>query len=145
MGRAINESINGLPNVPIVELGPGTGAITKEILLHSPRLIEIDKDFCALLKKNFPTLAVECMDAVEYLEKLNQEVGLVISIPLINNPARITFLKSLEKAYLNGLVKWCIIYSYGFRNPLEGIHFKNKHQRRRVYLNLPPASVWVNS
>ncbi len=52
----------------IVEIGPGEGALTKHLRLHTRTLevIEIDRDLAAGLAQQYPGLKVHCADALEF-------------------------------------------------------------------------------
>jgi phosphatidylethanolamine/phosphatidyl-N-methylethanolamine N-methyltransferase len=139
----IGQIIHALPPVATVELGPGTGAITQHLLPKSPTLIEIDADFCRLLRKKFPNLITINACAQEYLNSISQEIGLVVSIPLINNPFKTKFIQTLNSLHHRNLLKWCVIYTYGLRDPLIELSFKGMRKRKLILRNFPPASIWV--
>ncbi len=66
----IVEAIGPERTDPIVEIGPGEGALTRLLLDKVPRLeaIEIDRDLAARLQEEFPPerLAVHCADALRF-------------------------------------------------------------------------------
>ncbi len=51
LGKAIYKSVKELGQATVIEIGAGTGALTQHISSLNPVLVEIDKEFCALLKK----------------------------------------------------------------------------------------------
>ena len=126
-------------------IGAGTGAITKHIESLNPLLVEIDREFCALLQQNYPHLNIVNSCALEQLKKVTERTGLVVSIPLINNPFKTSFIPLLNHLYSNGLVSWCVIFTYGLKDPLEEVDFKRKARKHFVLQNFPPAHVWVYS
>ncbi len=145
LGNAMYKSVKELEQTPVIEIGAGTGAITQHISSLNPVLVEIDKEFCALLKKNYPHLDIVNSCALEQLRKIDKRVGLVISIPLINNPFKTSFIPLLNDLYGRGLLTWCVIFTYGLNDPLEQVNFENKKRKRFVLQNIPPAHVWVYS
>ncbi len=145
LAKAMFRSIKELDQTPVIEIGAGTGAITKHISSLNPLLVEIDQEFCAVLRQNYPHLKTINSCALEQLKKVDERFGLVLSIPLINNPFKASFIPIINKLYGNGLLKWCVMYTYGLNNPLGDVDFKNQARRRFVIKNIPPASVWVYS
>ena len=53
--RRIVDSIAPKENEPVLEIGPGQGALTEVLLPHNPRLtaVELDRDLAALLRTKF--------------------------------------------------------------------------------------------
>jgi phosphatidylethanolamine/phosphatidyl-N-methylethanolamine N-methyltransferase len=145
LGKAIYKSVKELDTATVIEIGAGTGALTQHISSLNPVLVEIDKEFCVLLKQNYPHLDVVNSCALEQLKKIDERVGLVVSIPLINNPFKSSFIPLLNDLYGKGLLKWCVIFTYGLNDPLEQVNFESKKRKRFVLQNIPPAHVWVYS
>ncbi|MTI17913.1 methyltransferase domain-containing protein [Rhodobacteraceae bacterium RKSG542] len=138
---------------PVLELGPGTGAVTKEILHRVPRekliCLEYSTDFCNHLRVNFAGLKVVQGDAYNMdkaIPGLRSESlsAIVSSLPLVTRPPK-ERLKCLELAF--DLLKPgapFIQFSYSLASPvpldMEGM----KWQRSGWILqNIPPARVWV--
>jgi len=146
LAKAMFTSIKELDEVSnIIEIGAGTGAITKHISSLNPLLVEIDQEFCALLRRNYPHLKTINGCALEQLQKVDERFGLVLSIPLINNPFKSSFIPIIESLYSRGLLTWCVMFTYGLNNPLGEVSFQSKARKRFVVKNIPPASVWVYS
>jgi phosphatidylethanolamine/phosphatidyl-N-methylethanolamine N-methyltransferase len=145
LAEAMFKSIKELDQTSVIEIGAGTGAITKHISSFNPLLVEIDKEFCVLLRQNFPHLKTINGCALEQLKKVDEGFGLVLSIPLINNPFKSSFIPLITTLYNSGLLKWCVMYTYGINNPLGEVNFQSKVRKRFVMKNIPPASVWVYS
>ncbi len=129
----------------LIELGPGTGVITEKIRHLSPKLVEIDSQFSDHLSDKFPELTVFNECAVKFLEKLDSPVGVICSIPLINNPAANEIKAAISRCRTERLLEWVAIYSYGNANPLAGCGFEHEHLVAKVPLNFPPARIWLNS
>ena len=50
---------------------------------------------------------------------------------------------SHREGYANGLIKFCVLYTYGWSDPLAGAGFLEARRRHFVVYSFPPASVWV--
>jgi len=151
------------PHSRVVELGPGTGVVTKALLdrgFSHPQLnlIEYSADFCELLSLRYPGLPVLLGDAFALRRSLAQPGGffsladapshsldgIVSSLPLLNRPEPVR--KALLEEALEHLKPGApfIQFSYGLTAPV-------KLPRRAVsvtcsdwvWKNLPPARVWV--
>lgn len=70
----------------IVEFGAGIGSATQFLPARTVS-VEWDPKFYVLLQERFPKREIVHMDAIEYLNSLEQPVSIVSSIPLINNPS----------------------------------------------------------
>lgn len=140
----------------VVELGPGTGAVTRALLARGLKpaqlvIVERDASFCHLLRNRFPGVQVLHADA-RSLEKIlkhksiAQPTAVVSSLPLL----------SLDFQTQREILRQCIEvldpkgsfvqFTYGFRSPIHPVL-----QRRlslqgapvaRIMLNLPPAVIW---
>ena len=71
----------------ILEIGPGTGQLTQEILLKKPKkliLIEKDSKLCQLLKEKFSNLNnIEILneDALHFIYKTNKKINIISNLP----------------------------------------------------------------
>ena len=76
-----------IKNEIILEIGPGTGQLTKEILLKKPKkliLIEKDSKLCELLRKKFSSLNnIEILneDALHYIYKTKKKINIISNLP----------------------------------------------------------------
>lgn len=140
---------------PIIELGPGTGVFTRAMLARGVNeadltLLENGDEFIELLRRRFPAARVLQSDAASL--KRNQlfaraEVGAVISgIPILSMAAR-QQLAILGGAFALLREGGCFYqFTYGLRCPvpvklLDRLEL-TAESIGRVYLNLPPASVY---
>jgi phosphatidylethanolamine/phosphatidyl-N-methylethanolamine N-methyltransferase len=147
VGKAAREAFHrhrqDMPDLHVLELGAGTGALTVPICPLNPVLIEKDQAWAALLRLRFPALEVRQECAINTLEGLARPAGVVSSIPLLNNPQSAELKRVLGAKYLEGLVKFCVLYSYGWFNPLADAGFREARRVAFVPRSLPPAHVWV--
>jgi phosphatidylethanolamine/phosphatidyl-N-methylethanolamine N-methyltransferase len=139
---------------PVVELGPGTGVTTKALLDRgiAPErlvLVEYSDEFCELLRERYPGVTVVQGDAYNVEKTLagvvREPVAAVVSgIPLLNRPMpeRVQLLEGALRILRPGAP--FIQFSYGLKPsvPARPGHY-SVTALPRVWLNLPPASVWV--
>lgn len=151
------------PQARVVELGPGTGVVTKALFdrgfTHKHlNLIEYSEDFCELLSLRYPGLPVHQADAYSMTDALKnpggffaQAVqanhrldGIVSSLPLLTRP------EAVRRALLDealGLLKPgapFIQFSYGLVAPVKpGSRAVSVYSSEWIWKNLPPARVWV--
>lgn len=137
---------------PIVELGPGTGPVTQALLERGVAeerlvLVEYDPDFCDLLARKFPKARIIQGDAYRFFETDEAVAGaaaIVSSLPLFTKPeeTRISLVeKALERADDDAPF---IQFTYALVSPLPLDEARvEAHVSPRVWLNVPPARVWV--
>jgi phosphatidylethanolamine/phosphatidyl-N-methylethanolamine N-methyltransferase len=144
------------PESYVLELGPGTGAVTQALLqrgLREERLVAIEHNpkLALLLRDRFPQAHIITGDAWHLDDLLRrrhepiESVGAVISsLPLRNFPShKAELLARKIRGILEPGGKW-VQYSYHLGNgQLNGaIHFRLLASKI-VWLNLPPARVSV--
>ena len=149
MARAVDPEGSG----PIVELGPGTGPITQALLGRGvdPRrllLLEYDGDFCRLLRERFPGVQVVQADAYALRQSLVgvlavPAAAVVSSLPLLNKPdrQRVSLLEDAFAAMAPGGA--FVQFTYGLASPIPPMPAVTADVSPAVWLNLPPARVWV--
>ncbi|MBX3588119.1 MAG: hypothetical protein KF796_15910 [Ramlibacter sp.] len=133
---------HGLP-FKLLELGAGTGALTRTISVLNPILVEQDEEWAAGLRQQFPNLEVRTQCATNTLLGLTEPVGIVTSIPLLNNPHGMEIKRLLARKYADGLIRFCVLYTYGWTDPLKEVGFRVGFRSSFVAMSLPPASVWT--
>jgi phosphatidylethanolamine/phosphatidyl-N-methylethanolamine N-methyltransferase len=144
------------PESYVLELGPGTGAVTGALLargLREDRLVAIEKNpkLAQLLRERFPNAQIITGDAWQ-LDGLLRErhepierVGAVISsLPLLNfSPSEAEALEGKIRAILESGGKWVqFSYHLGTRRPRGTSRFR-RLASNIIWLNLPPARVNV--
>lgn len=138
----------------LVEVGAGTGAITRKLdkTDHQQLVIfERESHFCAYLQQQYP-LAEIVNDSIEQLNQYQQDQqwppinAIASSLPLLN------FNKSLRMQILTQLLAimpvggTLVQFTYGRENPAIDMpvqwHDAVKTSTHKVWLNVPPATVW---
>ncbi|KAF5882631.1 phospholipid N-methyltransferase PmtA [Rhizobium sp. PEPV16] len=140
--------------LPVLELGPGTGAITKAILGRGVRpeslvAIEYSTDFHEHLKRSYPGVHFINGDAFDLQKTLgdfsDQMFDSVVSgIPLLNFPMamRISLLESLLDRMPAG--RPMVQISYGAISPIAANPDRYHIQHFDfVMRNIPPAQLWL--
>jgi phosphatidylethanolamine/phosphatidyl-N-methylethanolamine N-methyltransferase len=142
---------------PVVELGPGTGAITEALLARGIApgrlyLVEFDPGFCKLLKRRFPGIHVIKGDAYQLSQTLRGRLrrppaAIVSSLPLLLKPET-QRLALLADAFDCMSPDGCFVqFTYGRVSPVRrdkasALDF-HVEASPPVWLNLPPARVWI--
>ena len=141
---------------PVVELGPGTGAITNALIEHGVDqkrlvLVEYNPGFCALLRDRYPQAKVVQGDAYKLrdslLKVLDVPASAVVSgLPLVTKPM-LTRLKLMRDAFV-ALAPGApfIQFTYSVAPPIpKSLPGVSTEASERIWMNLPPARVWVYS
>ncbi len=160
LARAMVAGLDLSGDSHVVELGPGTGVVTRviaeELGLQARCLaIEIDPGFARKLKGRFGQVQVVCGSAA-YLPVLMKEHGfdrvdhIVSGLPFASLPAEVTtgILDGIEAVLRPGGTFTTFQYVHGFPSPLASGFRREmsrrlgvKPVRRLVWRNLPPAYV----
>lgn len=138
----------------IVELGPGTGVVTKALLDHGIKpekliLIEKSNAFVKHLSRRFSSITIIEGDAQQLNQLLEpyQPIQVIIScLPLRLLPASVVknILQAIEKTLIDKGLLIQFTYHHGKANLPLSKHFQLVHSER-VFLNFPPARVDVFS
>lgn len=134
----------------VVEIGPGTGCVTRVLLEHgvaAERLvcIEVDPKLHQYMTEQFPNVRTILGDAADLKNLLSEKCGEIVAVisgvPLKNLPL------SKEKDIIQAccaILRPCgklIQFTYGVRPPSTTSGLDRKFAGF-VLLNLPPAFVW---
>lgn len=150
MARFVDPASTG----SVVELGPGTGVVTKALLergVAADRIvsIEYDGDFCKLLRNRFPGVHFVHGDAYDMRQALADVAdkplaAVVSSLPLFTRPLP-QRLRLLDEAFsLLAPGAPFIQFSYALVPPVPAGAGRFAIERTNwVVMNLPPARVWV--
>ena len=156
MARAVPVS----PSAVVVELGPGTGALTSQVidvLAPGERFlaIDIDKEFCANLRGRWPKLDCECGSAADLPAMIAARawpgVDHVLSgLPFASLPAAISraILAAVGQSLVKGGTFTTFQYVHAYATP-PAVKFRKEMDaafgpmisRSLVVKNFPPAYV----
>jgi phosphatidylethanolamine/phosphatidyl-N-methylethanolamine N-methyltransferase len=139
---------------PVVELGPGTGAITSALIergIDQKRLVlvEYNPGFCALLRDRYPLARVVQGDAYRLRDTLWSVLGapataIVSGLPLVTKPmlTRLRLIRDAFAALAPGAP--FVQFTYSVAPPIpKSLPGVSTEASERIWMNLPPARVWV--
>lgn len=140
----------------VIELGAGTGAVTKALLeagVKPERLMAIERDrrLHTHLQRHFPDIRALRADAVTLTELVAQEnvhkvSTIVCCLPLLSMPKDVVDVVLQQVFDILPHDGVMVQYTYGPRSPVPKRVQKRlgvKGRRAgRVLLNIPPATVW---
>lgn len=140
----------------VVELGPGTGAITKALIARGvPQdrllLVEYNHDFAQLLRKRFPKARIitgDAYDIARLIPQITDEpiAAIVSGLPLFTKPnaQRRKLVHDAMQLLGAGARGAFIQFTYAIVPPVarDPAHYSLRGTRR-VWWNLFPAKVWV--
>jgi phosphatidylethanolamine/phosphatidyl-N-methylethanolamine N-methyltransferase len=154
LARTMAQYVNIDSSEPVVELGPGTGAITNALIEHGVDqkrlvLVEYNPGFCALLRDRYPHAKVVQGDAYTLRESLwnvlSAPASAVVSgLPLVTKPM-LTRLKLIRDAFA-ALAPGApfVQFTYSVAPPIpKSLPGVSTEASERIWMNLPPARVWV--
>ena len=154
LARSMAQYVDVESDAPVVELGPGTGAITNALIergIDQKRLVlvEYNPGFCALLRDRYPQAQVIQGDAYRLRDSLREVLGspasaVVSGLPLVTKPMQ-TRLRLIRDAFL-ALAPGApfVQFTYSVAPPIpRSLPGVSTEASERVWINLPPARVWV--
>jgi phosphatidylethanolamine/phosphatidyl-N-methylethanolamine N-methyltransferase len=154
LARTMAQYVDTNSEGPVVELGPGTGAITSALIergVDQSRLVlvEYNPGFCALLRDRYPHAKVVQGDAYALRDSLrkvlNAPASAVVSgLPLVTKPM-LTRLKLIRDAFA-ALAPGApfVQFTYSVAPPIpKSLPGVSTQASERIWMNLPPARVWV--
>ncbi|MFI0847901.1 phospholipid N-methyltransferase PmtA [Mesorhizobium sp. IMUNJ 23232] len=140
--------------LPVLEIGPGTGVITRAILgrgLPAAKLyaVEYSPDFVRHLRRNFPGVNVIEGDAFDLDATLGEDApkrfdSVVSGVPLLNFPVqqRVAYIEDLLDRIPDG--RPIIQLTYGPKSPVPpGLGNYSVKHFDFVIRNIPPTQLWV--
>jgi phosphatidylethanolamine/phosphatidyl-N-methylethanolamine N-methyltransferase len=154
LARAMAKCVDTTTEGPVIELGPGTGAVTAALVeqgIDPSRLmlVEFNPTFCRLLRTRYPEAIVVQGDAygIKRLlaNLLRQPAAAVVSgLPLFTKPLKFR-LRLLSDAFtLLTPGAPFVQFTYAVVPPIpraySGAHAQASE---RIWFNIPPARVWV--
>ena len=151
MAKAADPARPGL----VVELGGGTGAVTRALLKSgiSPSnlvIIERDEGLYRLLVQRFPQARVILGDAMRVKDLVRHGAGpvkaVVSGLPLLTMSPRIQAILLRQSFALMGDHGIFVQFTYGPASPVPERRLKRRGLEaklaKRVWPNVPPATVW---
>ncbi|MEX0346751.1 MAG: phospholipid N-methyltransferase PmtA [Rhizobiaceae bacterium] len=152
--RRMASVINPGSGLPVLELGPGTGVITKAILqrgIEPQNLwsIEYSADFVDHLEHEFPDVNIIHGDAFQLDKALGRHRDLtfdsvISAVPMLSFPIerRISIVEDLLDRIPAG--RPIVQITYGPLSPVPGrrSNFSVEHHDF-VFRNFPPAQLWI--
>jgi len=153
LARRMASHVDPQGDLPVIELGPGTGVVTKALIergVAPERIIAIEysPDFCQLLAQRFPGITIIRGDAYDLDGSLDGRAdriaNVVSSLPLVARP-----LEDRIRLIEAGLAKMergtpFIQFSYTFKGPVHPIPDTFKGEASGwIWTNMPPARVWL--
>ena len=154
LARTMAQYVSVNSTEPVVELGPGTGAITNALIEHGVDqkrlvLVEYNPGFCALLRDRYPQATVVQGDAYTLRDSLWEVLkvpaaAVVSGLPLVTKPM-LTRLKLIRDAFA-ALAPGApfIQFTYSVAPPIpKSLPGVSTEASERIWMNLPPARVWV--
>ena len=152
--RKMASIIDTKSGLPVLELGPGTGVITKAILeagvkpenLYS---IEYSEDFVRHLRRDYPGVNIIQGDAFNLGHTLGDKRDLVFDsivsgVPLLNFPVpqRVAYVEDLLDRIPPG--RPIVQLTYGPRSPVPpGRGNYTVEHFDFIIRNLPPTQLWI--
>jgi len=154
LARTMAQYVDPEAEGPVVELGPGTGAITNALIEHGVDqkrlvLVEYNPGFCALLRERYPQAKVVQGDAYRLRDTLwdvmkSPASAVVSGLPLVTKPM-LTRLRLVRDAFL-ALAPGApfVQFTYSVVPPIpKSLPGVSTEASERIWMNLPPARVWV--
>lgn len=154
LARTMAAYVNPQADGPVIELGPGTGPVTEALVEQGVDpgrlvLVEFNPNFCRLLRSRFPTATVVQGDAYGLQRLLGSllrdpAAAVVSGLPLFTKPLK-TRLRLMYDAF--GLMAPgapFVQFTYAMVPPIpRALTGVTAEASERVWMNLPPARVWV--
>lgn len=149
LAKAMVSSLDPTEAGKVLELGPGTGVITRALVdrgfcAQRLTLVEIDPVFVKQLRSEFDTAQIIEADAIAFARNHAKNYSAIVSsLPLLNLPRDVT-LKFIEEILSqlppNGVF---LQYSYGLTSPFPRELNATICCEATIFRNIPPAKVWA--
>jgi phosphatidylethanolamine/phosphatidyl-N-methylethanolamine N-methyltransferase len=154
LARAMARYVDPESNGPVIELGPGTGPVTQALVrqgIDPARLVlvEFNPDFCRLLRARYPAATVVQGDAYRLRRLLDGYVdepaaAVVSGLPLVTKPLRTRLRLISDAMTLLAVGAPFVQFTYAMVPPIpKGLSGMRAEASELIWMNLPPARVWV--
>lgn len=154
LARTMASYVDPNAHGPVIELGPGTGAITSALVNNGIAqkrlvLVEYNPAFCVLLRDRYPQATVVQGDAYTLRDTLfdilKEPADAVVSgLPLVTKPmlTRLRLMRESFAALSPGAP--FVQFTYSVAPPIpKSLPGVMTEASERIWMNLPPARVWV--
>ena len=154
LARTMAAYVDPKSNGPVVELGPGTGAVTQALVdrgIDPARLVlvEFNPSFCRMLRARYPAATVVQGDAYRLRHLLESTLrepadAIVSGLPLVTKPMRTRVRLISEAMTLLRPGAPFVQFTYAMVPPIpKGLNGIRTEASPLIWLNLPPARVWT--
>ncbi len=154
LARAMASFVDPDLDGKVIELGPGTGAVTAALVeqgIDPERLVlvEFNPSFCQLLRARYPEATVVQGDAYAIRRLAGSLIGrpaaaVVSSLPLFTKPMKFRLRLVNDAFNLMHPGAPFIQFTYAVVPPIpKELEGATTECSERIWLNLPPARVWV--
>jgi len=157
VGRAMSWAIAERPAARVVELGAGTGAVTRQLMnngvpMEDLSVLEIDSKLGVHLRRTFPDLDVIIAPAQElaglWRDRNGPPVGAIVStmpMRLFSKKAILSIMRNALSVLEPGGVFVQFTYRQSSPVPERICRLVGVEGERycRVWINMPPAGIWV--
>ncbi|MHA1559572.1 MAG: class I SAM-dependent methyltransferase [Alphaproteobacteria bacterium] len=154
LARRMTDHVDAEVDEPVLELGPGTGVVTRALIergVAPERIVavEFNPDFCEILERRYPRIRVIQGDAYDLANTLDGYrdgtfTAAVSSLPLLLRPPsdrRDLVLDVLSRLAPDGALAQ---FSYSPKPPVPPSPDKYSLVGSGwIVLNMPPARVWT--
>lgn len=154
LAKAMAQQVDPMRPGPVVEIGPGTGPVTEALLARGvPEdrlvLVEYNPDFVVLLKQRFRRATVVQGDAYRLRGILGDLLpepasAIVSSLPLLTKPPAQRLALLHDAFALMQAGGSFVQFTYSVAPPIaeRGPDYES-FATNWIFLNIPPARVWV--
>jgi len=154
LARTMAAYVDPKSHGPVVELGPGTGAVTQALVdrgIGPARLVlvEFNPTFCRMLRARYPAATVVQGDAYRLRHLLESTLrepadAIVSGLPLVTKPMRTRVRLISEAMTLLRPGAPFVQFTYAMGPPIpKGLNGIRTEASPLIWLNLPPARVWT--
>ena len=151
LARAIAAQVDISRPGLVIELGPGTGAVTEALVnrgIGEDRIIAVEKIayFADLTAKRFPLAKIHCGNALAFEKYLaaNAPVAAIVSgLPLLNFPPNMRRSLVTRALGCQGVGGCFIQLSYGWVPPVNLEDLAVNLSKAFIVRNFPPAHIWT--
>ena len=154
LARTMASYVDPHASGPVIELGPGTGAVTEALVEHGVDparliLVEFNPVFCRLMRTRYPEATVVQGDAYRLrrlIESIMHEpaAAVVSGLPLVTKPLRTRLRLISDALVLLAPGAPFVQFTYAVVPPIPKTYGDiSAEASELIWLNLPPARVWV--